>query len=196
MVILYFCREARGAALPLRSPGFPAPEEGQGCPGECARVWGQSVIILCHVAVAGCLGVPGGEVSLAGCEAVSLRDKLSWAGGVIKDLWAQYTVLWRERGLRLCLKVVTKGQGVGTEAKQGGVLMHRSWIKRDPCRWEQARRRRGLWEKYQGDRDHSSIHLPHPFIHLSTVRMYFPEHAPFPGSGNICNWFFHPQSWD
>lgn len=86
MVILYFCREARGAALPLRSPGFPEPEEGQGCPGECARVWGQSVIILCHVAVAGCLGVPGGEVSLAGCEAVSLRDKLSWAGGVIKDL--------------------------------------------------------------------------------------------------------------
>ena len=66
MVILYFCREARGAALPLRSPGFPAPEEGQGCPGECAGVWGQSVIILCHVVVAGCLGVPGGEVSLAG----------------------------------------------------------------------------------------------------------------------------------
>ena len=60
MVILYFCREARGAALPLRSPGFPEPEEGQGCPGECAGVWGQSVIILCHVAVAGCLGVPGG----------------------------------------------------------------------------------------------------------------------------------------
>lgn len=46
MVILYFCRDARGAALPLRSPGFPAPEEGQGCPGECAGVWGQSVIIF------------------------------------------------------------------------------------------------------------------------------------------------------
>ena len=125
MVILYFCREARGAALPLRSPGFPAPEEGQGCPGGGAGVWGQSVIILCHVAVAGCLGVPGGEVSLVGYEAVSLRDKLSWAGGVVKDLRARYSVLWRERGLRLS-KGGKKGQGVGTEAKQGGVLMHRN----------------------------------------------------------------------
>ena len=73
----------------------------------------------------GVWGFLGGEVSLVGCEAVSLRDKLSWAGGVVKDLRARYSVLWRERGLRLS-KGGKKGQGVGTEAKQGGVLMHRN----------------------------------------------------------------------
>lgn len=49
-----------------------------------------------------------------------------------------------------------------------------------------SKKEEGPLRKVPGNRDHSTIHLPHPFIHLSTVRMYFPEHAPFPGSGNIC----------
>lgn len=63
-------RQKRGRAVQVNVP-------------ECG---GSQSSFLCHVAVAGCLGVPGREVSLAGCEAVSLRDKLSWAGGVITDL--------------------------------------------------------------------------------------------------------------
>ena len=126
MVILYFCRDARGAALPLRSPGFPAPEEGQGCPGECAGVWGQSVSIFVSRGRGRVFGGSweGGQSSRMRSCVPKGQALLGW--GSHKRFVSPVHCPSRERGLRLCLKVVTKVQGVGTEAKQGGVLMHRS----------------------------------------------------------------------